>query len=467
MRRVLICWMVCFIIGLGGAAQAQFRPGDTFDPDLLTRDEVRYLQAALVLESSYRGRLDGSWGRGSQAALDAYAEVVGHSGPARVSDVRRLLLRFRREVQSAGWVVQSVPGRRMSHVLPGGLLVEDRQIAVGALTSAKGDLVVRSFELDEARSQSIHTRLAGSHIGGDAPVQVRRTNVWATGVETIDGTQAYLRSDRGGDGTIVARYVQSVAPMTARAALIISSLNRGPQAGLEVPRGGYIDALMNDWERRQAPPPVVAPPAGGPLAVGPRIGTGFFVNNTDIVTSNAALDRCAQPVLRSGAPLAVVAKGGPANLAVLQSPERRSAWFIFGTSSNMPREALVSSFSSRDHATQDVRKAAFQGLPRYLRREDQAGLRGTFGRHMRGAPLLGDRGTVIALVMGEASSRVNVGGFRLDVGDITYVAKTGAIRAFLAGAGVMHQTDARFTPEGDALTAEALQARTAALFCGQ
>ncbi len=466
MRRFVSHLAALMLICLGTASQAQYRHSDSFDPQLLSKAEMRYLQAALVLESGYSGALDGVWGKGSQAALDGYAQIVGRRGPARVSDVRRLLLRFGREVRASGWQVQTVPGRRLSHLVPEALLSEDPRLDIGALVSAEGDLAMRYFEVDEAQSRNIHGRLEGAHISAEPALLLRRETVWITGVETIDGKSVYLRSDRLRDNSVVTRYVQSEGAQTARGRLIAASLRRGESSGLALPEGGYLDTLVNDWPPRPAPVPTPDPgPTPTKSVAGPRIGTGFFVNNTDIVTSGVVLDGCATVVLANGDALQLVAKGGPANLALLQSPTRRAGWFILSTSSNMPDRALVSSFSAQDNATPDLRQAKFQGLPRYLRREDQAAVSGSAGTHVRGAPLVDDRGILIAMILGQSKSRVNVGGLRVDVNDVTYVAKNGAIRAFLDGAQTQHQIDAFHAPAGAPLEGKTLSDRTAALFC--
>ena len=69
-----------------------------------------------------------------------------------------------------------------------------------------------------------------------------------------------------------------------------------------------------------------APASDPALRPGTMAGTGFFVNDTTLVTAGAVLDRCARLALRDGSALDMIAGDGAAGLAVLTLGRGTGTW---------------------------------------------------------------------------------------------------------------------------------------------
>ena len=457
MRHWLFSGFLTVALWIGAVASAQFHPFDPFEVDRLTQAERRYVQAALAFEGHYDGRLDGVWGRGSQGALDSYARAGGSGSEARVSDLRRLLLRFGREVTASGWIAVPSRGEALSQVIPAALLTSDGTGPATVLSNADNTLVLRGFDSPRPEAEAIHARLVRNHVSNTAPFTVRRDRAWVTAIETFDGTRAYLRTDFLG-GAPFSRYAQYTQDQEGRARLVIASLTRGPQDGLALPRDGYLDALINDWGTRNRRP------ADQP-GRGDTRGTGFYVNNTDLVTAAAALQGCPQLRLASGEAVTVLAVDKERGLAALQADRRSAHWLVFNTANEGPRSAVAAGFGRNPRQGMTLRDAALANAPALLLLGDRLAVVGSFGPGFRGAPLLDRQGRVVGALLGAEPDGFRVGRVSINVSNVAFAAPAQEVLAFLNTARIAHQTTAHPGLRASGRSSDALAARTVALVC--
>src|SRR5688572_1333700 len=108
---------LCAVFVAVAAARAADGIFDPFDPAPLNESERRLLQTALAAAGDYPGPLDGRWGPGSQAALEAWA-AREFGGEAENAAAAALVLVFLDEVTRAGWDFQLLDGYGVSLALP-------------------------------------------------------------------------------------------------------------------------------------------------------------------------------------------------------------------------------------------------------------------------------------------------------------------------------------------------------------
>ena len=176
--------------------------------------------------------------------------------------------------------------------------------------------------------------------------------VLVSAVTLAGGKRVYLRSALV-EGVYVSMQVVAEPWQRARLDLIASTMQWGRAPDLWPAPGGPLDRVLSG---PQVPPPLPAPPeavamghapgagppardeddprpvkaapaapAGGAGGVLLGTGTGFFVNNTDVVTAAHVVEGCPRLGLEDGAALAVIAADPVLDLAVLSSARRSDA----------------------------------------------------------------------------------------------------------------------------------------------
>jgi len=332
--------ILTFLLVLIGATQAAAERLLTqpFDAASFDRSEIRFIQAALAVDGRYSGPLDGIWGAGSQRALSSYARAHGIATPS-LGDVAGMARDFQDFYRRGGWQVHVSAQANISFQLPMDLLVFNFDPSSGQFSDVDHLLTVTTSIGSLADTLSRHLWLrANARDGGEIDLRVR--DVFASrAVLSNSEYTAYVRSQRVGGG-YATTVVQWTANREADARLIVASMTRGPQDRLEIPGKGLLQRAINRLERREAR--VKRNASETNLKSGARSGTGFYVNNTDIVTTLTVVQRCGALSLADGTALQPVKRGPIAGLAVLTSPVRSQYWLAIASERNVEPGARVS-----------------------------------------------------------------------------------------------------------------------------
>jgi len=151
---------LCAVLVAVAAARAADGIFDPFDPAPLNDSERRLLQTALAAAGDYPGPLDGRWGPGSQAALEAWA-AREFGGEAENAAAAALVLVFLDEVTRAGWDFQPLDGYGVSLALPFRLLGPPEAEEGGERRwSLDGSLTVLTHRFDAEGARAWHDAAA-------------------------------------------------------------------------------------------------------------------------------------------------------------------------------------------------------------------------------------------------------------------------------------------------------------------
>lgn len=359
MRIMVLLCLVMLALGLR-AGHAQGLQQSEFDARLLSLQEKRIVQAALALSGDYNGLLDGAWGKGSQRALERYTLRHLNTVKPIFADLRDLLGAFEAERQSSGWWISYNDSTGISFAFPDKLVSPDPEHSsdfAGAWVSADGrfSLVIAYGALAEALN--FH-RYAYQHArAGTEPYQSVKPGRIVTSSELSGGVFSYVRSDSVGNVYMTISLL-SGTEHAGRVAMLSGSIQRGRGSELTLPPGGVLATLLQ--LAQDPPPPAIvkspsAPsqPFGGATAnpdtseaepdepsaeaPGPTgtllgSGTGFYINNTDLVTAAHVVAGCRSLTLADGSPLQVLAEDDRLDLAALTGTRRSAVWLGIGDS---------------------------------------------------------------------------------------------------------------------------------------
>lgn len=327
-----VCPLIIWLILLLRPAVADIAH-DPFDAARLSYSEKTYLQAALTYTEHYNGLIDGAWGRGSMSALHDWANRNGIHGPIRFGHIAPLLSAFKTEDESAGWAVLNLDSAHISLQMPYRITQKDADAGYPTLQTPDGSLLLRALYEGQSKTIDMHSWLHDNHSG---PASGFYTNYRKDRLITVarlsNGKHAYLRSDRDG-ANFISFLIQFEPFQSGRGQLIASSIRRGRQPDLAFPRGGILALLLAppapQPQQRQKPPATAAarPAPARPDGAAPKgSGTGFYINNTDVVTAAHVIDGCARLTLETGEALSVISSDTGLDLAVLSTTRRSSSW---------------------------------------------------------------------------------------------------------------------------------------------
>ena len=248
MRAFIVSALLSWVLSLPVLAQSWLDA--PFDPDELTSDERRVLQAGLELAGTYYGVLDGIWDDSSTRALADFVADQGGSDAVTYRSLSPVLALLAAEVQSSGWQMQHFSDTDISVALPGRLVQQTGED--GTTWEADDGSVSFSVEYADRNDTRAQHKLIMARRATDVEPFVDETDEWLiTSVTLRDGSNAYLRSDRVGDGyvTLFITAEQAQYPLLAFAA---SSMAAGDLPGFEVPEGGVLEVVQQS--RPQAEP---------------------------------------------------------------------------------------------------------------------------------------------------------------------------------------------------------------------
>lgn len=324
--RALVGLFVLILVFISGLAFAEDYSPREFDARLLNAQEKRVIQAALAFSGDYVGLLDGAWGSGSQRALEKYTIRISNSDKPRFSDLRPLLRNFEAEWESNGWSILYSSTTNTSYAHPFGLLHKSGSADALAFRTEDDrlNLIVDFATLND--TLAVHRYFWNKATSYPEPYQSLKPERLITAVRLQNGFSAYVRSDLS-DGIYVTLSIVAAPEQKTRLALMASSMQRGNGDRLTIPDGGILQSLL--LPKTSASDPVGNSnnkpnyQSGGELS---SSGTGFFVNNTDLVTAAHVIRVCKRLSLSDGSELMVLAADANLDLAVLTATKRSSNW---------------------------------------------------------------------------------------------------------------------------------------------
>jgi serine protease Do len=315
---------------ISGFAAAQPSVESEFDARPLLTQEKRTLQAALAFSGDYVGLLDGAWGKGSQRALEAYSLRTANTDKPSFQDVVPVLREFEAERQASGWEIFYSEATNTSYAHPFNLLVQDQSADVIKFNSASDRLSLVVDFSNLVGTLSIHDYLMSEGLAYPERYQSLKPSRLITSVALPNGLTAYARSDNLDKGYVTITIMSGEEHKT-RVALMAGSIQRGYGLALELPPQGLLASMLQSSGVKQNPPSqvegtassTVDPALSGELA---GSGTGFFINNTDVVTAEHVVIGCVRLSLMDGSPLTLISSNADLDLAVVSSAQRSDVW---------------------------------------------------------------------------------------------------------------------------------------------
>ena len=282
-----------------------------FDARSLGIAEKRFLQASLSLSGDYDGRLDGKWGRNSQASLERWSLREFGAMPLNLHGA--LVASYGASMlDDGGWDTYTDPVLRVSLQLPFNAVQTDNGGSAGLdLKARDGSFGVVVGSMTDLAARSFHDRLISGVSASfpTSPYLVRNDDFWVTAFS--DGVNRFYGRTDFDHGMGFARtgfFTAQSETGYALSNLVIASYQMGPQPDLTLPSDGVLMGLVRaalaetKGEGGQVVPAPVAPPVAAPdepveTQKSPsRVssGSGFYINAIGSVMTNAhVIDGCS------------------------------------------------------------------------------------------------------------------------------------------------------------------------------
>ena len=436
--------MLFIAVAAGVPATANDWKTEEFDARPLTYEEKRILQAALALSGDYVGLLDGEWGQASQAALERFTvRTVGTNKP-RFAHLTPLLDGFARDVILVGWRTYYSDITNTSYAFPVELVTRTEAKDVLEWETSDGSLVLIVNFAELRDTLSAHSYLLSQNVPPKQPYQTFKPERLITSVSLSDSSSAYMRSDKI-DGGYVSLTVFASPDQKGRMALIASSMQRGPAPELSIPTDGMLGLLLSPPVSGQPAPSnnpqlesaaTPAPPHISPTGS----GTGFYVNNTDIVTASHVVSGCAALALLDGSALSVIAMDATLDLAVVSSQRRSNDWLVL-TDRVEPRlgEGIFAiGFPYLGTLAQglSVTGGNISALAGIDAGKSRIMISTPIQPGNSGGPILNRSGTVLGVVVSRLDDLAILEGTGTLPQNMNFAVPAGAVRSFLETAGV-------------------------------
>ena len=296
---------------------------EEFDPDRLTFQEKKFLQAGLAFKELYKGQIDGVWGPGSQEALERFSEKLNFS---KTPENKILAL-------PAFWIAGATENILLKkdwnyeylNTYKISVLIPERDIKIDgfkgsfyAFNDEKTTLRYRITRENNEYKNMSHDLLIDARKEGTNPYTVRKRKLWITSARNQKDVTFYVRSDFIGGSwtTIIVSSLDSDAGALAAVSGSITPREM-PQLRLD---DGYlrkgIDAtrqILRERERKKrttegsakpgsplpdegsdsTPEAKASPPAKSSTRKTASSGTGFAVSaNGDLLTNNHVAGDC-------------------------------------------------------------------------------------------------------------------------------------------------------------------------------
>ncbi len=285
--------------------------------------QIRGIQTLLAHAEVYDGLVDGSWG---ERTASAAADLLGLE-TASAEDAGTLLADWAALQAELGWDIRTAEDEAVALGLPWET-VSLEPVEGGATRyldpTGLDALVWRS---DAAGMEEAHGRVADALVTGEL-YTLRTGERQVTSAEIEDARIAYLRSEPLDDGWINVRVLAPMARKPVFNAVVASIfVGQTPQIAT-----GPQPFPATDTAPGEAQPVLVQAEEPRPLAA----GTGFYVNNTDLLTAFALVDQCARIEIGDGAVAEVLHLDGAGAVAVLTAPGERSTTWLALSDAALP-----------------------------------------------------------------------------------------------------------------------------------
>ncbi len=316
-----------------------------FDARLLTETEKRILQLALASEGYYRALYDGKWGRGSQRALEQWVAATNPTlddPKVLFADIFLLAVLVLEHLEDTGWQDMRFGRTAYNISAPWNKLTLKSERPLLYRMEDEGLFLIYDVS-NESSMQELHQSTLDDMSFGDDPYLLRRDTIWVTKLRDKNGAAIYMRSDK-----VLGVWHNVAVTADPRSEhwldLIASGIWVGEPRDWTIPEGGVLDQVIGDaialalaeeaGESESGRPSqnktdrVLAPePDPIPITAQQQTsGTGFFVNNTDIVTAEHVVADCRSITTSDHVPLTLIAADNDLDLAALTSQQRSKNW---------------------------------------------------------------------------------------------------------------------------------------------
>lgn len=446
-----VSFLVFLFIGLRlvtGFAFAEPSLDSEFDARPLLTQEKRILQASLAFSGDYVGLLDGAWGKGSQRALETYSARMAGTNKPNFQDVLPVLQAFEAERLSGGWEILYSEPTNTSYAHPFNILIRDGNPDVIRFTSANDRLSLVVDIANLAGSLAIHNYLLSEGLAYPERYQSLKPSRLITAVALPSGLIAYARSDNLGTGYVTLTIIAGEENKT-RVAVMAGSIQRGYGLQLALPTQGLLAQMMQISVAEQNPQAQTErKPVSAPLPVTPAIsgslsgtGTGFFINNTDIVTADHVVNGCVRLALKDGSPLRLIASNDDLDLAVMSSTERSNVWLELSADVNAHLGETVMALGYPYLGTLDQGLTVTGGNVSALQdidgSKDKLMISAPVQPGNSGGPLVNARGAVIGVVVSRVDDLAILENTGTLPQNMNFAVKNETLTDFLRGAKVL------------------------------
>lgn len=440
MRRLFAALCCVLIAGVALADEFLDRPAPL---EKLKPAEVRFLQALMAVENTYDGLTDGVWGGRSLNGFRALMQKKRGTDAASIRDLASLSAPFQAALTGGQWKPLHDKTSNMSFQIPHEVMYAQPGQDEFAAIAYDGNIILRARLGSIEEAQQAHDWVGANSNRPDAVANVSESQIAVTSAVFNDATNtAYVRSQKHGQ-KIATVLVQWRPQRAAEARLIIASITKGKQRPLDLPDGGVIARAIRAAQEQplvQTEPPQT-PETELTGQSGSYAGTGFYINNTDLVTAAAVLRRCQGLTLGDGTSLSTVENGRGMGAAVLTSERRSRHWLALAAQDlptmNTPLSALGYPFYTKSYRGLTGTSGTMQGRAG----GENAGKRLALSMPRRpgnmGAPVLDGDNRVVAVVVDRANEDREALAQK-----VTLAAPMQAFTGFLNRNGIAHDTGA-------------------------
>ena len=408
-----------FATGVGGEVSTPIKNGlgETFDARPMSREEKRFLQAALALDGTYTALLDGVWGSGSQAALERASWSSFEEEPTNLGAAIIMLVALTEFVDGDWepvlydrfWTSLLLPRNRIEVVETDAYhihLVDERELIDVLIMEQTPELVGET-----------HRDLVLSHNGPEDQYVLRRDDIWVT-TNVEDGVRNYMRSHyQPGIGwvTVLVNYVDA----SVGAALMISSIAEGPGEALTIPAGSRSERHISEVAARMEAEEEdgtfasnrrghakTGPARNGPdpdVGPGESSGSGFFVDADGTTMTNAHVVEGCSTLTIAGRPADVIGTSAYFDIALLQprDGEGADAWLPFaGASAALNADITIAGYPLHGLlGGLNVTRGTVTGLTGIGGDETTLQISAPVQRGNSGGPIVNNRGEVVGVVV--------------------------------------------------------------------